>query len=400
MRVIMVNRVQRMLRPGSLAHVIAGGGNAILTGMLMLHPLPAQSRVATLLAKRELFISPDAADLSRVGNLAVGPHGEIAIGQPEDGTVLVFSASGAKRVLGRTGAGPGEFRLPGPVQWVGDTLVVPDRVVGRVTAFSDQGVLLGSRRLPVDYPLATTPDGATVRLVDAFLARVYGDGAYLARSQWQIRTSNGGRNLQGVVKLDANGRLQRIVAKESDDRPCNFGKGGRSIQIPFCEPETRAFADDGTWIVYALAIGDNIGNVRARVTAIDSAGDTVFTRELPVPARALPRAFADSVLAFRISHTSRPDNVPLYRAMKLREYFPPLLGLVVGRDRSVWLELDTVGGGHLWWVLDATGRHVGTLLLPGSAILQVADRDQIWTLEEDESGLQGVARYRIARTSP
>ncbi|MBK7594771.1 MAG: hypothetical protein IPP98_04130 [Gemmatimonadetes bacterium] len=201
------------------------------------------------------------------------------------------------------------------------------------------------------------------------------------------------------MKLDANGNLQRIVVKESDDDPCEFGKGGRSIPIPFCEPETRAFADDGSWVVSALAVGEKIGNVRARVTAIDSAGGTVFTRELPVPARALTRAFADSVLAFRMSHTSHPENVPLYRTMKLREYFPPLLGLVVGRDRSVWLELDTAGGGHLWWVLDATGRHVGTLQLPKSAILQVADRDQIWTLEEDESGLQGVGRYRIARAS-
>lgn len=397
----MVIRVQRASHPGRSAHVIVSGCSAVLTGMLMLHPLPAQSPVAMLLAKRELFISPDAADLSRVGNVSVGPHGEIAIGQPEDGAVLVFSASGVKRVLGRAGAGPGEFRLPGPVQWVGDTLVVPDRVLGRVTEFSDQGVLLGSRRLPVTFPLTTAPDGSTVRLIDAFPQRVFRGGAYLARSQWRISTSSGdqGGNLHGVVKLDANGNLQRIVVKESDSYPCEFGKGDRSIPIPFCEPETRSFADDGTWVVYALAVGEKIGNVRVRVTAIDSAGDTVFTRELPVPARALARAFADSVLAFRMSRTSNPQNVPLYRAMKLREYFPPLLGLVVGRDRSVWLELDTVGGGHLWWVLDATGRHVGTLQLPRSAILQVADRDQIWTLEEDESGLQGVGRYRIARAS-
>ena len=395
----MVNRVQRASRPRSFAHLIVGGWSAVLTVMLMPHPLPAQSRVATLLAKRELFISPDTADLSRVGNFSVGPHGQIAIGQPEDGTVLVYSASGAKRVLGRTGAGPGEFRLPGPVQWVGDTLVVPDRVLGRVTEFSDQGVLLGSRRLPVAFPLARAPDGSAVRLIDAFLQRMFRGGAFLALSQWRNSTSSGdqGGNRRGVVKLDANGNLQRIVVKESDDDPCEFGKGGRSIPIPFCEPETRAFADDGTWVVYAFAVGEKIGNVRARVTAIDSAGGTVFTRELPVPARALTRAFADSVLAFRMSRTSHPENVLLYRTMKLREYFPPLLGLVVGRDRSVWLELDSAGGGHLWWVLDDTGRHVGTLQLPKSAILQVADRDQIWTLEEDESGVQGVGRYRVAR---
>lgn len=395
----MVNRVQRASRPRSFAHMIVGGCSAVLTVMLMFQPLPAQAGVPTLLAKRELFIAPDAADLSRVGNFSVGPHGQIAIGQPEDGTVLVYSASGAKRVLGRAGAGPGEFRLPGPVQWIGDTLVVPDRVLGRVTEFSDQGVLLGSRRLPVAFPLARAPDGSTVRIIDAFLQRTFRGGAFLARSQWRISTSSGDQrhNLRGIVKLDANGNLQRIVVKESDDYPCEFGKDGRSIPIPFCEPETRAFADDGTWVVSALAVGEKIGNVRARVIAIDSAGNTVFTRELPVPARALSRTFADSVLAFRMSHTSNPQNVPLYRAMKLREYFPPLLGLLVGRDRSVWLELDTAGGSHLWWVLDATGRHVGTLQLPKSAILQVADRDQIWTLEEDESGLQGVGRYRIAR---
>ncbi len=397
----MVERMQTGSRLRRLAHVVVGAWGAALTWVLALHPLPAQSRVATLLAKRELFISPDVADLSGVSNLSVGPHGEIAIGQPEDGTVLVFSASGAKRVLGRAGEGPGEFRQPGPVQWVGDTLVVPDQVLGRVTEFSDHGVLLGSRRMPVDFPPATAPDGSAVRLIDAFLQRVYRDGAYLARSQWRIRTSNGdqGHNLHGIVKLDENGKLQRIIVKESDDYPCEFGKGGHSIPIPFCEPETRAFADDGTWIVFALAVGERIGNVRARVTVIDSAGSTVFSRELPIPARPLPRRVADSALAFRISHTSHPENVPLYRAMKLREYFPPLLGLLVGRDRSVWLELDTIGGGHLWWVLDATGRHVGTLRLPGSAILQVTDRDQIWTLEEDESGLQGVARYRIVRPS-
>lgn len=398
----MVYRGRQASLPRWGAHLFMGGWGTGLIGLLIVHPLPAQSTPVTLRAKRELFIGPDAADLSRVGNLSVGPHGEIAIGQPEDGTVLVFSASGAKRVLGRAGEGPGEFRLPGPVQWVGDTLTVPDRVVGRVTEFSSQGVLLRTRRMPVDFPLAKDPGGAVVRLIDAFPVHIYGDGGYLAVSQWRISTSKSheGGNLHGIVKLDPNGRLQRLVVTESDDRPCDFGTGGHSIPIPFCEPETKAFADDGSWVVYAMAVGRRVSDVGVRVTAIDSAGDTVFTRELAVPARSLPRGFADSVLAFRLSHTSHADNVPLYRAMKLREYFPPLRRLIVGRDRSVWLELDIVGGGHLWWVLDASGRHAGTLLLPESAVLQVADRDQIWTLEEAASGLQGVGRYRIVKSSP
>ena len=62
-----------------------------------------------------------------VGGLAVSPHGDVYISQPQARHIRVFDRDGRfRRTIGRGGEGPGEFLRLGEVGFIGDTLWAVD----------------------------------------------------------------------------------------------------------------------------------------------------------------------------------------------------------------------------------------------------------------------------------
>ena len=87
-------------------------------------------------AHPEWRVDAESADLTRVTALAISPDGELAIAQPMDDRVRLFTPEGQVRSLGRDGSGPGEFRFPSRVGYVGGDLYVVDPQAWRVSVFS------------------------------------------------------------------------------------------------------------------------------------------------------------------------------------------------------------------------------------------------------------------------
>ena len=86
----------------------------------------------------EWRLSVDAADLTRVTAIAVSPEGEGAIAQPLDDHAKIVGADRSVRTVGRDGAGPGEFRYPSRVGYVGAHLYVVDPQLYRVSLFDER----------------------------------------------------------------------------------------------------------------------------------------------------------------------------------------------------------------------------------------------------------------------
>ncbi|MEZ4379645.1 MAG: hypothetical protein R3B35_15315, partial [Gemmatimonadales bacterium] len=109
--------------------------------MLPCGALLSQARQATFPARPDLVIDAVEEDLSDVRFVAAFPDGTIAVSQPVDGRVLLYSPDGhRKAAVGRPGAGPGEFRTLANLHgFIGDTLWLYDVDLRRFTLVRSDG---------------------------------------------------------------------------------------------------------------------------------------------------------------------------------------------------------------------------------------------------------------------
>jgi hypothetical protein len=74
---------------------------------------------------------------------------------------------------------------------------------------------------------------------------------------------------------------------------------------------------------------------------------------------------------------------------------PPVVGMVGGRDNTLWIRMHDTEAGRPYRILDPSGELVGTLTLPLNSRIAVADLRQIWVIEIDELDVESVVRYRL-----
>ena len=74
---------------------------------------------------------------------------------------------------------------------------------------------------------------------------------------------------------------------------------------------------------------------------------------------------------------------------------PPVVGMVGGRDNTLWIRMRDTEEGRPYRILDPSGEPVGTLTLPLNSRIAVADLRQIWVIEIDELDVESVVRYRL-----
>ena len=74
---------------------------------------------------------------------------------------------------------------------------------------------------------------------------------------------------------------------------------------------------------------------------------------------------------------------------------PPVRRVVLGRDGTVWLELQDNAASHRWIVLDGGEEQLGAVELPSNVTLRTADRSRLWTLERDADDLESIVVYRL-----
>lgn len=105
-----------------------------------------QSTFARHFAPGQVITPEQSLDtpIVRVSGLAVRSDGLIALSDVSEGTVKLFSSTGTlRRIIGRKGDGPGEFRAPRLLRWTEDgTLSVVDVQLRRLQVFAEDGSLL------------------------------------------------------------------------------------------------------------------------------------------------------------------------------------------------------------------------------------------------------------------
>jgi len=362
--------------------------------------LHSQVPAPSLRIVKDLHIDALQHDLEPVRELSVRPDGVIAITQFRDGTVLFFGRDGnLLSKIGRQGAGPGEFRSPHKIGWQGDSLWVHDMALNRITLLlPDRRIVrtisvpalrpnavtgrlpVGQWSLPVAYP---SPDRLLLTGIQGLAA---------GRQPWQRTLGNGAL----LVRVGASGEFQSVAAAVPSDPLCYQSIRGLDLAVPECLRTWSGFSPSGGYISVVTTTALPGRRFRTALTILSSAGDTVVGRSFDFAGERIGRGTRDSLLhAARKAYERYDDYRMAVASLDLPESHEPFKQVLLGDDRTVWLRERKRGSGTTWLQLDNRGLVVGKVALPAGTRLMVARAGLLWCLEEDDSGVESVVRYRV-----
>lgn len=358
---------------------------------------------AHLVLTQDLRIDGHANVLVAIDHLAVSRAGEIVVSQAQDRAIRFFSSAGAPiGSVGREGEGPGEFRAIARMGFVADTLWVHDGRLRRFTLISQAREVLRSvpaigfaRPAPADE--ARIPAFRTV-----YPQTLYPDGSVLASAHGADGPAAGDFDPRAVtyVRVARDGTITRVVTTWREGRSDFYTTvgGGAGGTFPFAIRPLHDVADDGSRSVLAMVSVEGQQSGMFRVITFDAVGDTIYSRRYPVDGVPIPRSVADSAIDARARVFANPDTQAEYRRQAyVPPIYPPLAGLVSGRDATLWIRLRDRDGRRPYMVLDSAGVVIATTDVPNNVEIRVADLSNVWAVETDEFDVQSIVRYRVAR---
>lgn len=355
----------------------------------------------------ELVIAPDADDTSlftTVWEFDVDQWDRIWAYDNDANTIFVFDRDGTLvRRIGRTGAGPGEFRQNmgmiirpdgGLAQW--------DGANGRVTVLDSTGTYVESRSVPTTFGtmngLIGSPDGTI----------------YMRRPVTEPRPGEIlGR--MGLVPILPDGTFgDSLVLPELQMARAVYVAeqgGGRSSR-------PARYAPTEHWGL--TAAGDIVqvnGGSYEMVVARRNGQALVIRRSLAaVPVETAEREGEEASIVWGMRRT-QPEwswNGPPLPTTKA-----PVtgMGITPTRDGRLWVQVavpsERIPDAELvpprdstmpvtkyrmpvvYEVFEADGNLVGRVAMPRRTTLVEADGDQIWGLATDEDGLPQLMRFRV-----
>jgi hypothetical protein len=371
---------------------------------LLHHPgvLHAQTPERWTLVRDLRIGSEDRANysLSIVGDVAIGPGGEIYVAQPQEKLLRQYDARGTfLRTIGRPGRGPGEFQDLGRIGWKGDTLWAADRDQYRVNFFTRAGRALGTagRGSPVvpgsGYP---TPPSAALS-----------DGSMLGRPTPTTGVQPPVRTLP-LLRMNRAGAIQGGFGAVEVLGEFEYMRRARmmmNMSLPLPYNSLWDAAPNGSSVVVVhRGPAESADRATFRVASYRASGAAIFDRAYHYTPRVVSAASRDSIrdmLADVFVRTGFVQAQGLARAfardsMPLPRFQPPVTDLAVGRDGTIWLGRERVGVRSVeYLVLGPDGRILASVAAPpGLRILQ-AQREMVWGVESDEFDVQYVVRYRV-----
>jgi hypothetical protein len=345
---------------------------------------------------RTVTIDGEAHDLDIVRGLTVSPAGVIVAPLVKEHALRFFDAKGKDLgSFGRTGDGPGEFRMlgDGTNGWIGDTLWVYDVALRRISLVSPGRKLLRIVAVPGSVTSPTNPKlitAATLMAMPSAQSLLFSTSPARAVPSW-IATPP--RTRGSFLRTDAAGRLLTVVGAEPRrDDPCERQTGDAQARLPLCPRHLAAVSPDGKRIVFAAPVAAT----QFRLTALNPAGgDTIFSKVISQEATSIPGQVRDSLrdeLATQVR--LEPELARYYAGLTPPKVFPPFSALLVGRDGSIWLnDGQSVLGRQRWRILDAAGSLVRTVELPLTAHVQSVSAREAWVTEPGPNGFVNIAKY-------
>lgn len=299
--------------------------------------------------------------------------------------------------VGRSGAGPGEFRSLG---WValgsGDTVMTYDWGLHRVSAFSPDGRFVHSVTLTspgierAAIPLAMLGDGHILVGSTPFVRP--GARSGVARDTAPILIySPAGSPVDSLGRFPGSESLIQGTESSVMVMSCPFGKelvlavapGAGTIYLGTQDaPEVRLWEPTG------------------RLTRV------VRWHETPVPVTESDRTLYLQAMAERARPGQEEFQQRLERMVReaaLPSHKPAYAGLVIGPDRTLWVQAYTAPDRTRpvpYQVFDSTGQWLGPITLPPRFTASQIGEGFVLGTWTDEDDVNHVRLYRLIRRQP
>jgi hypothetical protein len=328
-------------------------------------------------------------------------HGIGGVVRLSDGTVVVAdngarvlrfhpAASGTPtRVVGRRGAGPGEFeQLDGLFRFAADSLAVWDPRLARLTVLDASGTVARTVR-PVPPPngeyfpvLGVFRDGSFLATDGVDFGAIFAGGTRVLRVPQAIRRyAPDGRLLDTLAVFPGDERFAWVEGTGFALRPLPFGR-----RLLVAVAGERVYTATGD----AAEIGVSHGSGhRTAVIRLDRPRSPVTRADIA--------AHREAVLA-----AAGPEQLERERrrldALAYPESKAPLTALVAAENGAVWVrEIDPAPGAEsaAWSVLTSDGTLCARLALPTSVALRAAGSDWLLATVIDDVGVEQVRLYPL-----
>jgi hypothetical protein len=337
--------------------------------------------------------------------LTIGPSGEMIVaGAQLSGAIRGFDSTG--RALSWSipiGGRDSEIRWVWRMGWTGNTLWAADPGFSQLALIDRAGKISKS----LEYPSWVRPSWADRRKFPVFggvepLA-LYADGSWLVRPSRErsvVSTPEYDKNFGYLMRIKENGSVERVVARvpRNDTRVDFRFRSSSQATVPSYAPLSMwDVSADGARVVTVTTSLRGADSATYRVTVLSALGDTVYSRRIPFVPVPMSKQSIDSVRArFSRSVGGRSaEDVGESMVKQLPWAYPPVEGVVAGRDQTTWIELRSTTAEHAWLILDATGTPAGMLGLPKEFVLRAAEHDRAWGFDRDGDRVTSLVRYRI-----
>jgi hypothetical protein len=368
--------------------------SAFCAALLAAPAVGAQAPEQWMLAPRPTVVigDPERSDelLARVVGLALAPTGEVILWEPNSAGVRIFSRDGAtSRVLARSGAGPGEVRDARWIGLAGDTIMIVDGTLRRITRMTAEGRVLSSvnfrpaASVPGSRPVGRLADGTLVwRGVDpAFDGTVEG----ARRDTVALAVSRGdGTGMEVVTRVPGTSTFTARTP----------GGGAYIGPLPFGARELVVAGPRHIWVA---------DNASPTVRAISTTGDTAHSWRAPLTPQPLAPA---TIAAARDRELEQISSEPIRRLVEQRfaaaPSTPPLLsGLSVAPNGDLWLTEYAVDSRRpvRVFVMTESGGHRASLELPSGFRIAAVTEHTIMGVHRDADDVETVRIYSFHRAA-
>jgi hypothetical protein len=372
--------------------------NAVVQGLLLMSVMPpsaiAQQRLQPWTVSRQPLLTLGTASGSpqeefyRVRAAARGSNGAIYVANSGTQEIRIFDSRGRYvRSLGKAGTGPGEFRATDHVSLFGDTILVADVGLNRVTVFVEDSavrVIDLTKRVNRSVNIVGRVGSTLIAHTNAIIS---GRGLGLANDSMDVYRFD-------IATEDVGRRVGRVFCCQIFTIPATGATtGSTGYPAPISAQGFVAAGIDGWWY--------GSGN-SPDIKFTTSSGRTTTTR-LPLAEAAVSRedrADYEEGWLLSVPESDRPRLRTALSQMDFPKRRPFVTALVRSETGGVWAKTYTRRNERsLWFVVDRTGKLLGQVYLPVAADLLWTDNSTVLVKQRDQDGVESVSLYGIAGSS-